>query len=104
MNLPSKLYIGTSEYTVLITNRIPRINGHKLYGLCCSAAKKIWVRKDLPEQEILDTFFHEVLHALDFEYGLEGLTHQLIYDMERPLSWFFQDNPDLIGLWLKSEG
>jgi hypothetical protein len=103
VDLPKTVDIGCSTYKVLVTNRMPKHNGQKLYGLCCSGEKKIWVRKSLPQDELLATFWHEVLHAIDFEHGIEGLTHEVIYNLEQPLSCFFQDNPELYKLWMSEE-
>jgi hypothetical protein len=103
--LPKTIDVNSSTYRVIITNRIPSKKGQKLDGLCCSATKKIWVRKSLPVDELLSTFWHEVLHALDFEYGIPALNHDAVYQLESPLSWFIQDNPGLYKIWMiKSEG
>jgi len=104
LDFPKKVVVGAAEYTVLVTNRIPRSNGQPVYGLCCSESRKIWVRKSLPQDEQLSTFWHEVLHALDFEHGIEGLTHEVIYNLEQPLAWFIQDNPELYKFWIDGEG
>jgi hypothetical protein len=103
LELPKTVVVGGAEYKVLLTNRIPKVNGEKIFGLCCSGERKIWVRKSLPKDEQLSTFWHEVLHALDFEHGIEGLTHEVIYNLEQPLAWFFQDNPELYKLWMCEE-
>lgn len=104
LDFPKSIRVGTVDYKILVTNRIPKVNGQKIYGLCCSGERKIWVRKSLPPDEQLSTFWHEVLHALDFEFEIEGLTHDLIYNLEQPLSWFFQDNPQLYKFWIDGEG
>lgn len=103
--LPKTVDINTATYRIIVTNRIPSQKGVKLDGLCCSATKKIWVRKSLTPDELISTFWHEVLHALDFEYGCPNLNHEAIYQLETPLAWFFQDNPQLYKLWMiESEG
>lgn len=97
--LPKTVDINTATYKIIVTNRIPSSKGTKLDGLCCSGEKKIWIRKSLPLDEQLSTFWHEVLHALDFEYGCPDLNHDAIYQLESPLNWFIQDNPQLYKIW-----
>lgn len=104
IDLPKFVDVGTATYKVIVTDRMPRLDGKALFGLCCSGAKKIWVRKSLPDDEKLSTFWHEVLHALDFEWGVGSLTHEAIYELEKPLACFIQDNPELYKLWLSNEG
>lgn len=60
-------------------------------GVCCFDIKEIWISTGLTCQERLETFWHEISHALDFEYGIK-LTHKQVYALEKPLSDLFQKN------------
>jgi hypothetical protein len=101
--LPKSIDVNAATYKIIVSNRIPSIKGLRLDGLCCSGTKKIWVRKSLPLDDQLTTFWHEVLHALDFEYGIPELSHDAIYQLEQPLNWFIQDNPQLYTMWLSKK-
>lgn len=60
----------------------PRLEGH--HGMCISEIKEILIAKD-SGKTMLETFLHEVMHAMDNEYGLE-IPHPLMYRAERPLA------------------
>jgi hypothetical protein len=103
MELPRKVDVGSVSYQIIVTNRIPKdkfIKEKSIVGLCCGDTKRIWIKKGMPDDEMLSTFWHEILHALDFEYSIEGLTHEAIYELETPLAYFIADNPVLYKLWL----
>lgn len=46
------------------------------------------MRGDLGPRQMIETFLHEFLHAVDFEYDLK-ISHKLIYRLERPLRYMF---------------
>lgn len=51
-------------------------------GQCDDEAKTIEIRSDLSERETFKTIIHELLHAIDCEFGLK-LTHKQVYGLER---------------------
>lgn len=62
-----------------------------LAGLCHMDTKEIWIACGLSCQERLATFWHEVSHALDYEYGIK-LSHKQVYALEKPLAELFSRN------------
>lgn len=54
-------------------------------GLCCPEDKVILIKVGQKPQARLQTFFHELLHAIEFEYGVK-ISHKLIYKLEGPLA------------------
>lgn len=63
-------------------------------GYCDPDTHQIILRNGLSETELAKCFIHEVLHALEFEYGLP-LPHRLVYKLEAAIFKFLVLN-DLI--------
>ena len=55
----------------------------KQRGECDDLAKQIAILKGMSERETLETFIHELLHAVELEYGIP-IPHRLIYMLEMP--------------------
>lgn len=69
-----------------------------LFGECCSEAKSITValfhphlRRRMQLVEIYSTFIHELLHAFEFEYGID-LGERRVTELECALMDFFVSN------------
>ena len=60
------------------------------HGVCKEDIKCIVLRADEPKP-MLQTFIHEVLHALDDEYIIK-LSHRQVYALEKAIYNFLEDN------------
>lgn len=94
MKIPRKLLVKDQIYEVKYVSRIPSVNdGTKgpLRGLCCSDKQVIYIARGISKAEKVQTFFHELLHAIEFEYDIE-IDHKLVYKLEGPLAQVIVDN------------
>lgn len=82
---PPHVRVKDAIYRVLFVRRIPGDSSRALAGCCCRSTRTIWIALGQTPAERASTFMHEVLHAVDFEYGL-NLSHRHIYRLERPLA------------------
>jgi heat shock protein HspQ len=93
MNIPDKVKIGGLIYDVSIEKGV--CHGlNKAYGTCDYEALEISIEKDYSEQKIKQTFWHEVMHAIDNEYHA-GLSEKQIDQMACGLYSVIVDNPDI---------
>lgn len=69
-------------------------------GLCDASEKLITLKCGLSKKELLDAFCHELVHAIEEEYGFE-IPHHLVYKLESGLAAFLRDNaPEVYQLLL----
>jgi hypothetical protein len=92
VRLPESVKIrGRVWKIVLCPKKIPFKGGHAR-GLCSFEDRTIQLYARQSPKLLLSTYWHEVLHALSFEYGFDHeLTHKAIFDLEGPLSAFVND-------------
>jgi len=76
--------IDREAYSVTID---PEMEDH---GLCQVDLKTITLRLDKPKP-MITTYVHEVLHGMDHEYHI-GLTHKQVYQLEKAIYNFLEDN------------
>lgn len=60
-------------------------------GLCVGSSQEILLATGLTPKQRSETFWHELLHAIEFEYEIK-IPHSLIYELEKPLSYIFMKN------------
>lgn len=90
MKLPSpkhypKEWLINGELWTLKFGRPAKIcKGAKL-GLCDPSTRTIIINPKQSKDEMLCTFIHELIHAIDMEYDIK-IPHKLIYKMEL---WMF---------------
>jgi len=73
-----------------MVKRIPR-EDRGTCGLCDDGAKIIWIRSDQSPKGLFKTLIHELLHAVEAEYGLR-IKHEMIYSLETALADLILDN------------
>ena len=96
MKLPSTLRIIGRDWKV---EEVEEIND--AFGLCRKEELKLQVEKGLPLDLKIDTFIHEVLHAIDWAMNTE-LTEKQNTSLATGIAAVFKDNPKLAGiLWSK---
>lgn len=86
-NIPNHIKVGKVEYEVLWANDL--VSGQN-YGETRFESKQIVLKADMGPKLKVETFFHEYLHAIGFEYGVD-LPEKTVLDMERtfPALLFF---------------
>lgn len=88
-DIPRKLWINDSEWKIKFVKIVD--GDAKILGCCNSYTKEIHIKVGLAKRDRAETLIHELLHALEFEYGIE-IDHKLIYQLERPVYNLCYDN------------
>lgn len=90
-DVPPYIDVNGVRYDVLFSKDVSSIAGRKFKcrGYCDGESKKIYIQVGLDESLRGSTFWHEVLHAIDFEFGIK-ISHAQIYRAELPLSKFMR--------------
>jgi hypothetical protein len=70
---------------------VDRFDDADCMGLCDREKKHIYIKKGLPPKVVEEVFWHEVLHALEFEHNIT-IPHQAIYDLGKSLPRLFNLN------------
>lgn len=60
-------------------------------GLCDPSEKTIYIKQGQTYEERLDTFYHELIHSFEDEYGFE-LEHKLVHKLAKALARFYVEN------------
>lgn len=77
--------------------------GRKIRGFCDGEEKIIYLDRDVDPDLRLETFWHEKLHAIAFEWGVE-LDHDIIYPLEKALAALSRGNRYLMPSASRSTG
>lgn len=87
---PRQVRVRRAVYEIRMVKRIP---GYKcnILGLCDTSERVIYIRNDLSRKNLLKTFIHEILHAIEEEYNLR-IAHSLIHSLETPIFNFLKGN------------
>lgn len=88
-DIPRQIIVGESLYDVKFKGEIE--SRKDIYGYCNGDLKEIIIKKGLSGDERAKTMIHELLHAIEFEYGL-AIEHSLIYKLEEPIYNLIKDN------------
>ena len=93
------LRVGPDEYEVYEhpePGSLPQGPGGNLLGYCSHPEAEIVVKSSQRARRKRASLFHEVLHAVDWEYGI-GLSEKQTRKLETGLLNVIDDNPDLLG-------
>lgn len=83
MKFPKKIRVTSrATYKIIWVNRF--LSDHEQSGECSPSPRRIYIRLGLSERERWYTLLHELLHAIEFEYGCD-LGHPKINMLEKAL-------------------
>lgn len=82
---PKEIYCTNEVYRLLFVKDLPG------YGVTDWAKKTIKIKKGISPRETFKTFVHEVLHVIEFEYGIK-IKHKTIYALEPAIVEVILDN------------
>ena len=91
LEIPKGINVRGHQWSVYLDSTAPKDLKGKLpqgdYGVCCYSAKAIILASWQTQDELEETFIHEVLHALleDDEMLGPDLEHHVIETIEAPL-------------------
>lgn len=100
--LPDSIRVGVFDMAVVkldLTTTFER----KVWGEFSQATQEIRIQSDMPtKQKAVDTFLHELLHAIYWAAGLEDedKEERTVSTMASWIAGVFRDNPRLLD-WLK---
>lgn len=89
MKYPAKIKIKRTQYSIQIVDVCP--GGPELYGECLGDNKIIFIKKGYSKRFTFEIFLHEVMHALEYEYGFR-IPHDIINQLESPLRRMLFEN------------
>lgn len=96
--MAAKLKVGSSIYELIEADV-------EEFGRCEIDTSRIVVRKGLCGNQKAKTLFHEVLHAIVYEYAVpvnEVQEEELIRKLESGVCAFIMDNPKLFDTMVKN--
>lgn len=83
--IPTKIKVGPhSEYEILL---IKDFHGQDTYGETRFDPKQIVLKSNLKPKLMMETFWHEFLHAVSDEHNV-GLTEKQILELESAFPYF----------------
>jgi hypothetical protein len=94
MTIPETVKIGGLIFDVKFTEHLTRDSS--CLGQHCGNLQEIQIDSGLKQQMKESSFLHEVLHGIDFVYGV-GLSHEAVKQLEGGLYAFIKDNPAIFG-------
>lgn len=95
LGIPSELVIGYRRFAVVYKPR----SHSKVYGTCDTEAAKIEIFKHKDMEGLANTLFHEAIHAIYKESGLnerigEVVEEDMVKTFSDCLCMFIQQNPE----------
>jgi hypothetical protein len=94
VKLPKRVRIKRKWWTIIGVDEYIIYQGRKCRGLCNGNTREIHIYTRQREKMILSTLLHELLHAIEFTYGL-SVPHRLIFELEGPLAELLIKNPEI---------
>lgn len=81
MVIPEEVRVGSVYYKVELTDKPIILNGRQCLGLCDKYTHEIQLDPSLQDdQSLIQTFYHELAHAMMFERGIDLQVLGLSYD------------------------
>ena len=74
MKLRKEFYIKGQKWQLAYKWGLRDSEGERMLGLCHCASRIIEIERAIPQEEKLEIFLHEFLHAIIFESHLSGLS------------------------------
>jgi Zn-dependent peptidase ImmA (M78 family) len=88
-DLPREIIVGENVWDLVFCKRIDV--DPTAVGVCNNTTKEIVIVSSLSKEEKAVTLIHELLHAIEYEYGIY-IPHSLIYKLEEPIYRLILDN------------
>lgn len=83
VELPSKVRLKRGvSYEIVRQSEIA--SDPDCMGLCDFDKRLIFIKSELSDSQVIETFIHELLHAISHEFALK-IPHKLIYALEAPI-------------------
>lgn len=89
-NIPSSVKIGKSTYEIVWVNDFHK-DEHQLGESRFGALKQIVINLNQPIKEAVHTYWHEVVHAISYEYDI-NMTEKQVRKFEKSLKDIVQNS------------
>jgi hypothetical protein len=95
---PNWIIVNNDPWDLKFTKKSPDDLEDTL-GLCHPGEKCLYIKLGQSRREILETFIHELLHAMEDEYEF-NIPHKVVGELEKPLADFLIQNADLFSTFI----
>lgn len=85
---PNTMLVGDSVWEIKLVKDIQQSDA---YGACDPQCKTIYLEMAQTRKEMMSTFLHELIHAIEIEYGLT-IRHKLVNNLEVALTNLIVEN------------
>lgn len=92
--LPKTVLVKNARYRIEMVDKAIDFGGIKARGICDGDKKEILILSKQTPRMILSTFFHELVHAMEWEYRIK-LKHSQVMELEGPMADLFIKNPQM---------
>lgn len=102
--LPEFIRIGPFNFAITKMSE-NRASSERRYGFCSTVEQEIGIQRNVPSaQKAVDTFLHEINHAIYYAYDLQDddKEERTCGSMATAMVQIFRDNPwvaEWIGVW-----
>jgi hypothetical protein len=100
--LPGNVRVGPFDFRIELMAPC-RAASEKAFGLCNCLEHVISLQRDMPNKSrVVDTFLHELMHAIYWAYGIEDRDEEerIVGAIAVGMTALFRDNPWLLD-WIK---
>lgn len=106
--LPTKVKIGPVDYAIEVVDNLHYHDSEDrrqlLHGQVLFNAAEIKIDSDQSDRIKCMVIWHEALHALLYQAGIDGVTEETVRMLGYALPGFIQDNPELMLMTLGKTG
>jgi len=99
MNYPKTLKIGDRTYRIRFVKSIrgckKPVGSGAIVGLYDPSRIEILVKQGMSRDDTLKTLFHEIVHAMEYEYDIK-IAHSGVYKFEEALFDFIAANSEAL--------
>lgn len=85
---PNTMLVGDSVWSIKF---VRDIEGSDAYGACDPQCKTIYIEMGQTRYQTLCTFLHELIHAIEIEYGFT-IRHSILNKLELALASLLTEN------------
>lgn len=92
-DIPRELWINDEHWKIKFVRKL-KLGKVECRGLCDPSIRTIFILQGQTYIERADSFWHEVTHALSFEYDFDEIPHKYVYKLGAALAYLQFDNFD----------
>lgn len=90
-HFPKDVMVNGNLWAVKFVRHLPDTKTKKTFGICDPSDRVIYIRQGQDSEERLDTFFHELVHAIECEFDID-IEHKLVDKLGAALARVYVEN------------